>query len=193
MSDFVKYARGGLFNSQANKIYRTKLIREHTIRFDEGLRSAEDLIFNLEYLKHATGTIQIVEAHGYYYVRHDASTTVKMASQYDPHHELSATINLRQSVASKLHAAGVPSTIASKYFATMNDAWFHTVVKNVTLPGSPYVGLQAQTVQIRRIMQQEPQRTRILQGKSRSNMARLNRLIYRFGSPTLARAIYSRV
>ena len=54
-----------------NKIYRRAFLLQHGIMFDESIRYAEDVPYNIECLKHATN-IQFLDIAGYHYVCHRA-------------------------------------------------------------------------------------------------------------------------
>ena len=54
-------------NPPFNKCYDSKIIKKGNIRFPEDRSLGEDLPFNLEYFRHATGNYQIIHAPLYYY------------------------------------------------------------------------------------------------------------------------------
>ncbi len=49
------------------KIYRAQIIQEHGLTFDTSLEFCEDLVFNLQYMKHATRGIYFSGKRRYYY------------------------------------------------------------------------------------------------------------------------------
>lgn len=69
------------FNFAWGKLYRRDIIEVHHIRFVEGLRLAEDLLFNLEYYNHCDKGINAIMSKGYYYRQSDGSTQSK---KFDP-------------------------------------------------------------------------------------------------------------
>ena len=69
------------FNFAWGKLYRRDIIEGHHIRFIEGLRLAEDVLFNLEYYNYCDKGINAIESKGYYYRQSDGSTQSK---KFDP-------------------------------------------------------------------------------------------------------------
>jgi glycosyltransferase involved in cell wall biosynthesis len=51
--DFIELYRMPLLNQNWNKMYRTDIIRNHSISFINSLSLGEDLLFNLRYLRHS--------------------------------------------------------------------------------------------------------------------------------------------
>ena len=51
-----------------NKLYKRSIIEEFHIRLDESVSYCEDVIFNMEYLKHV-GNISVLKAPQYYYIK----------------------------------------------------------------------------------------------------------------------------
>ncbi|MDD3362077.1 MAG: glycosyltransferase [Hespellia sp.] len=51
----LDYQAGAYWGANWGKLYRSKLIQEHEIRFESGVAFAEDFRFNLEYLKYVNG------------------------------------------------------------------------------------------------------------------------------------------
>ncbi len=72
----------GLFNSLNflrngyvwSKIYSAAIVKEQGIRFDEGIHFAEDLLFNLEYLR-CVQTVKFLNYAGYHYL-HNVTTSL---------------------------------------------------------------------------------------------------------------------
>lgn len=54
-----------------NKLYRQDFLRQHGIVFDESIRYAEDVPYNIECLKYAN-SIQFLDIAGYHYICHQA-------------------------------------------------------------------------------------------------------------------------
>jgi glycosyltransferase involved in cell wall biosynthesis len=76
--DIFPFYQKHFIGSPWNKIYRSNIIKEHHIRFNEELSIGEDLIFNLDYLKHADDEILVVNKPVYNYVlRGNESLNVK--------------------------------------------------------------------------------------------------------------------
>lgn len=63
------------------KMFRSSIIREHHIAFDEKVKVAEDLIFTTEYLTHVR-EFAFVENTGYLYRRHSTSVTHSIVRDY---------------------------------------------------------------------------------------------------------------
>lgn len=77
-SEFFRYI-GLLYNqtilaSPCNKLYKHSIISKHRIRFQEEKAYGEDLLFNLEYLKHCK-RVYMYNATLYIYRKHDKSLT----------------------------------------------------------------------------------------------------------------------
>lgn len=66
------------FNFVWGKFYRRDIIDAHQLRFVEGMRLAEDLLFNLQYYNYCDKGIYAIENKGYYYRQTDGSTQSKM-------------------------------------------------------------------------------------------------------------------
>lgn len=178
----------GLLNPVWNKVYRAELIEQHQVRFEVGRKNAEDLFFNLAYLR-ALGAIAIVQTAGLYWVRDSTSATHVLASRYEAMHELDASIAYRESLTRCLAALGAPSSDIERYFHDKDGTWFYVMVTNIQGDGTPY-GLRGQVRQIRRVMDFEPARANILLGGSGSRVARANRWIYRVDSAVVAWCVY---
>lgn len=69
------------FNFAWGKLYRREIIEAHYLRFVEGLRLAEDVLFNLQYYDYCDKGINAIESKGYYYRQSDGSTQSK---KFDP-------------------------------------------------------------------------------------------------------------
>lgn len=69
------------FNFAWGKLYRREIIEAHHLRFVEGLRLAEDVLFNLQYYDYCDKGINAIESKGYYYRQSDGSTQSK---KFDP-------------------------------------------------------------------------------------------------------------
>lgn len=65
------------FNFAWGKLYRRDIIEAHHLRFIEGLRLAEDVLFNLRYYDYCDKGINAIESKGYYYRQSDGSTQSK--------------------------------------------------------------------------------------------------------------------
>ena len=188
----VEDAQKGLINPVWNKIYRTDLLRQHGIRFEIGLESAEDLLFNLDYLRATDGGGFLVDTTGLYYVKNAESVTHALAGRYDEIHDLDRSVAYREMLRSRFAEIGVPEAAASGYFRSKDNSWFYTMVKNIQNPGTPY-NLRQQVRQVRRVMDFAPARTNILSDASRARLSVLNRALFRVNSATLAWLIYRAV
>ena len=63
------------FNSMANKIYKTKIVKENNIFLDENIYYAEDWLFNMQTIIH-TSNIEYINKQFYYYRRgHESSSS----------------------------------------------------------------------------------------------------------------------
>lgn len=66
--DFITLYSRQLLNPVWNKIYYANIIKENNILFDENVTKGEDLLFNLEYIKHINTNIAVINEPLYYYV-----------------------------------------------------------------------------------------------------------------------------
>ena len=66
--------RSGHLYSPCNKIYNLRIIRENNIRFVKKVEFGEDLIFNLDYLKHAESIVYLKECLYFYDLTADGSS-----------------------------------------------------------------------------------------------------------------------
>lgn len=57
----VRLYERGLFSSTANKLYSCELIKKYAVTFPEDIANGEDLLFNLQYIKHINGFAVINE------------------------------------------------------------------------------------------------------------------------------------
>ena len=69
------------FNFAWGKLYRRDIIEAHHLRFVEGVRLAEDVLFNLHYYNYCNNGVNAIENKGYYYRQSDGSTQSK---KFDP-------------------------------------------------------------------------------------------------------------
>ncbi|WP_448710968.1 glycosyltransferase family 2 protein [Microbacterium profundi] len=180
----VDIANRGLLNSVSNKVYRRNIIDLHKIRFEVGRKSAEDLLFNLDYAAVSCSTV-IVSTTGAHFVADQSSATHQLARRYDAIHELENSVAYRQSLNSRLTALGVPRADIEAYFRAKSQVWFQIMVRNIQAAGTPY-SVREQIQQVRRIMNFLPAREDVLNGRSRSRLASMNRLLYRINSAHLA-------
>ena len=60
-NDIMLFSKFWLLNTPTNKLYCTKIIKEHNIYFDHNFNLGEDLLFNCEYLKHSNLIINLQE------------------------------------------------------------------------------------------------------------------------------------
>lgn len=63
-----------LLKSPCARAYNAEIIRRHNIRFDERVAYGEDLLFNLEYLRHIS-QIQLTTMPLYHYIKHGNSNS----------------------------------------------------------------------------------------------------------------------
>lgn len=77
---FFSCTRNSCF-SVVNKIYLSRIIREHGIRFDEKLDVSEDLIFNIEYLQYVN-TVKMVPYVSYLRFHNEGSLTFSGIDNY---------------------------------------------------------------------------------------------------------------
>ena len=75
VSSYYTLFREGLTGSVYNKIYLAQTIREHRIRFDESLKTGEDVKFNLDYLAYCDH-IRILPQVCYNYYRYEKVATL---------------------------------------------------------------------------------------------------------------------
>lgn len=52
LKDYYLFSINNVLNQPVNKIFVNRIIKENSIYFDESLQIGEDLVFNLEYIKH---------------------------------------------------------------------------------------------------------------------------------------------
>ena len=64
---FYEFYADNLANSPVNKLYRTGLLKKYGIRFPKGKSMGEDLLFNLQYFRHAPKQYLLLELPLYYY------------------------------------------------------------------------------------------------------------------------------
>lgn len=72
--DFAILYDNYLLSSPCNKIYKTRIIKDNDIRFDEKISYAEDLVFNLQYFRHIT-CVRMIPAATYHYIKYPASSS----------------------------------------------------------------------------------------------------------------------
>ncbi len=73
--------KNGHLYSPCNKIYNLKIIRENNVRFVKRVEFGEDLIFNLDYLKHADSIVYLKECL-YFYDMTDEGSSHRTKSDY---------------------------------------------------------------------------------------------------------------
>ena len=82
LKHFAKIYAENLINSPVNKLYRLDILRKYKIRFPEGMNMGEDLLFNLDYLRHAPTQYKMMELPFYYY-RQDRDGSLTAAYRKD--------------------------------------------------------------------------------------------------------------
>ncbi len=65
--NFMQLFYRDYINPPFNKFYKTELIKENNIRFPENMSLGEDLLFNLDYFRHADRVCRIIHIPLYYY------------------------------------------------------------------------------------------------------------------------------
>lgn len=75
--------RMGLFGATWNKLYEISRIKNNNIKFREDMDLGEDIVFNLEYLKHFNGNFYIINELLYHYIRRNRdSLMVRFNERY---------------------------------------------------------------------------------------------------------------
>ncbi|RRT93464.1 glycosyltransferase family 2 protein [Empedobacter falsenii] len=78
--DVLKIIEDGFLTSNGypfSKLYSSKIIKEYNIKFDEGVKVCEDIIFNVNYIQHVN-KILVEEYFDYQYVEHKNSAVRKL-------------------------------------------------------------------------------------------------------------------
>lgn len=65
--DFMQLFYRDYINSPVNKFYKSEIIKKNHIRFPENMSLGEDLLFNLDYFRHADRVCRIIHIPLYYY------------------------------------------------------------------------------------------------------------------------------
>ena len=180
--------RQGLINPNWNKIYRADVVARHSVEFDVGRRIAQDLWFNLDFLRVA-GDGCLVDVDGVYFVRDHVSSTRAVASRYDEIHSLDRSLIYREQLSEKLFDLGLSRMDVDQYFEERAHTWLHTMVKNVQNAGTPLRWHQ-QVREVRRIMDFQPVRVDILASTTSGRLELLNRALCRVDSATLTWLAY---
>ena len=76
LHDFHKYF-ATKFNFPWGKLFRKDIIVKNDIRFIDGMSLSEDVLFNIEYYKHCSEGVSVLDEKGYYYRQSDNSTLSK--------------------------------------------------------------------------------------------------------------------
>lgn len=71
----------GILHPPYGKVYRNDIIRKHNIRFVQNLQLGEDVLFNLEYLKHVSHGV-FIDNPFYYYRNTPGSLSKKIQKNY---------------------------------------------------------------------------------------------------------------
>lgn len=71
----------GILHPPYGKVYRNDIIRKHNIRFVQNLQLGEDVLFNLEYLKHVSRGV-FIDNPFYYYRNTPGSLSKKIQKNY---------------------------------------------------------------------------------------------------------------
>ena len=79
-----EYIRNGhlLIYSNCNKLYKTSIIREYNIHFDEQIHFGEDRLFNYDYLRHCNTIMNSSTIKHDYIKRNDTSQSTKHYNNY---------------------------------------------------------------------------------------------------------------
>lgn len=103
VSDYFLIHKCALDSFCWNKIYRMDILKQHRIEFRNGVSFGEDLLFNIDYLKHMDG-IKLVKETLYYYNR---SNEMSATGKYDPQRfeKIRVTYNKRKPLISRHYLA----------------------------------------------------------------------------------------
>lgn len=122
----------GLFNSSCNKMYKTNIIKEYKIYFEEGQEPAEDLLFNCNYFKHVK-KFSCIQNAGYHYVKRNVQTlTVKYMPNYEK--RILHFVEARKDMYNKIN---MPKDIAKKLCDNSMASYTLTAISNIYRVSSP--------------------------------------------------------
>jgi glycosyltransferase involved in cell wall biosynthesis len=180
--------RHGLINPNWNKIYRADVVARHSVEFETGRKIAQDLWFNLDFLRVA-GDGCLVDVDGVYFVRDHVSSTRAVANRYDEIHSFDRSLIYREQLSEKLLALGLSPLDVDRYFEERANTWLHTMVKNVQNTGTP-LRWRGQVREVRRVLDFQPVRADILASRTSGRLGFLNRSLCRVNSATLTWLVY---
>lgn len=82
LKHFAKIYAENLINSPVNKLYRLDILKKYQVHFPADKNMGEDLLFNLDYLRHAPTQYKMMELPFYYY-RQDRDGSLTAAYRKD--------------------------------------------------------------------------------------------------------------
>ena len=93
--NFIDLLKFSSLSSPCARLYDKSIILEHGIVFDEEITYQEDLIFNLQYIRHIQKAV-VLNYYGYFYIEHPVSSTGRYHQKFD--HLQTVTDELRKLV-----------------------------------------------------------------------------------------------
>ncbi len=80
--DLINLLKFSSLSSPCARLYDISIIVEHGIIFDEEITYQEDLIFNLQYIRHIQKAV-VLNYYGYFYIEHPVSSTGRYHKKFD--------------------------------------------------------------------------------------------------------------
>ena len=108
-----------------SKLFRTELIRERHLCFDEQMKIAEDYVFTLDYLT-SVRHYCFVEATGYYY-RHRADSATNSGQRRDVQEQLAGLAHQVASLSDFVSAKGLTREQTSKRWGAIGGMIYETI------------------------------------------------------------------
>ena len=123
-----------MFFAPFSKLYKASIIK--TIEFDSELVSAEDIVFNLQFLS-KSNSVHVVNYEGYHYKKTNSSVTVKSTNNYSPRSEHSFSL-ISDKIDSARREFGVSDEWIRNNHRISSPMKYFLELTNLYCQGTPY-------------------------------------------------------
>ena len=119
--DFITLYSRQLLNLVWNKIYYANIIKENNILFDENVTKGEDLLFNLEYIKHINTNIAVINEPLYYYVSKKTGLNISFKEPIEDRLKRTENVYKKMKAISEKNNNVIISEIINMYFIHLRN------------------------------------------------------------------------
>lgn len=119
--DFITLYGRQLLNIVWNKVYYSGIIKKYDILFDESVTKGEDLLFNLDYIKHINTNIDVINEPLYYYVSKKTGLNKAFREPIEDRLQRTANVYRKMMAISEKNNNMIIAEIINMYFIHMRN------------------------------------------------------------------------